>query len=307
MFARCRKKTPRSRESTDTTTDTRKSWYDLVRRSICGATVPAKASRDEQIFISLFVSAYENFAWAGSRIDRLDEQFDGAVEALVTRADGRTMAIEHTLIEPFVGDKGDYAAFEQEFLRIESDKSLGVPDTAIMVYVPVGILDGQKPATRNVIVASIHSWIENNRRQLREGIYPYQCDVPGMPPVTLTVRRHKYGHPRPHPGSLLVRRQQVTNDLDKVIEKALRRKLPKLAETKADRHVLFLERDQFTFHPDLMFAEIERQRPHFPLLERVDEIWHVETIFFEQGYVYFELRKGAEIGASFMFEGDVLM
>ena len=83
----------------------------------------------------------------------------------------------------------------------------------------------------------------------------------------------------------MVRRQQVTNDLDKVIEKALRRKLPKLVKTKADRHVLFLERDQFTFSPDLMFAEIERQRPHFPLLEQVDEIWHVETIFVEQGYV----------------------
>ena len=269
--------------------------------------MPSKPGKDEQVFIRLFVSAYENFAWAGSRIDRLDEQFDGAVEALITRADGQTMAIEHTLIEPFVGDKRDYAAFEQEFLRIESDKSLRVPDTAIMVYVPVGILDGQKPAKRNVIVESIHSWIENNRRQLREGIHPYQCDVPGRPPVTLTVRRHVYGNPSPSPGSLLVRRQQVTNDLDKVIEKALRRKLPKLVNTEADRHVLFLERDQFTFHPDLMFAEIERQRPHFPLLEQVDEIWHVETIFFDQGYVYFELRGGAAIGASFMFEGDVLM
>ena len=269
--------------------------------------MPSKPGKNEQVFIRLFVSAYENFAWAGSRIDRLDEQFDGAVEALITRADGQTMAIEHTLIEPFVGDKRDYAAFEQEFLRIESDKSLRVPDTAIMVYVPVGILDGQKPAKRNVIVESIHSWIENNRGRLREGIHPYQCDVPGRPPVTLTIRRHVYGNPRPSPGSLLIRRQQVTNDLDKVIEKALRRKLPKLVETKADRHVLFLERDQFTFHPDLMFAEIERQRPHFPLLEQVDEIWHVETIFFDQGYVYFELRRGTAIGSSFMFEGDVLM
>jgi hypothetical protein len=108
--------------------------------------VPSKPGKDEQVFIRLFVSAYENFAWAGSKIDRLDEQFDGAVEALITRADGQTIAIEHTLIEPFVGDKRDYAAFEQEFLRIESDESLRVSDTAIMVYVPVGILDGQKPA-----------------------------------------------------------------------------------------------------------------------------------------------------------------
>jgi hypothetical protein len=267
--------------------------------------MPSKHGKKEQVFIRLFVSAYENRAWAGSRIDRLDERFDRAVEALITRADGQTMAIEHTLIEPFVGDKHDFAVFRREFLRIESDKSLSVPDTAITVYVPVGILERQKPAKRNVIAESIHYWIANNRQQLREGIHPYQCDVPGMSPVTLTVRRHEYGHSRP--GSLLVRRQQVTNNLDKVIEKALLRKLPKLVETKADRHVLFLERDQYTFHPDLMFAEIERQRPHFPLLEQVDEIWHVETIFFEQGYVYFELRKGTEIEASLIFDGDVLM
>ena len=50
------------------------------------------------------------------------------------------MAIKHTLIEPFVGDKGDFAAFEQAFLKIEDDKSLAVPDTGTTVYVPVGIL-----------------------------------------------------------------------------------------------------------------------------------------------------------------------
>jgi hypothetical protein len=217
------------------------------------------------------------------------------------------MAIEHTLIEPFVGDKRDYAAFERELLRIESDKSLRVPDTGIIVYVPVGILDGKKPATRSVIVESVHSWIKNNRRQLREGIHPYQCDVPEMAPVMLTVRRHEYGHPKPTPGSLLIRRQQVTDDLDKVIEKALLRKLPKLVKVEADRHVLFLERDQFTFLPDQIFAEIERQRPRFPMLDQVDEIWHVETIFFDQGYVFFEQRMGSKKGASFMFEGDVLI
>jgi hypothetical protein len=270
--------------------------------------MPAKLGRNEQVFIRLFVSAYENFAWAGSKIDPLDEQVDGAIEALIMRADGQTMAIEHTLIEPFVGDKRDYAMFERAFLRIEDDKSLAVPDTGIIVYVPVGILDGQNPAKRNVIVESIHSWIANNREHLREGTHGYQCDVRGMPPVTLTVKRNKFGLPQPNPGSVLVRRQQVTNDLDKVIEKALRKKLPKLVNTKADRHVLLLEREQFTFHPDLIFTEIERQGPNFPLLEKVDEIWHVETIFYKQGgYVDFELRKGDQLLATIAFQDDVLV
>lgn len=267
--------------------------------------MPAKSGRDEQIFIRRFVSAYENFTWAGSKIDALDEAEDGAIDALVTRADGRTMAIEHTLIEPFVGDKSDFAMFEKAFLRIEDDKSLAVPDAGIIVYVPVGILDGQKPAMQSVVVDSIRSWIANNRLYLRDGEHRYQCDVQGMPPVTLTVKRNKFK--LPHPGSLMVRRQQVTNDLDKVIEKALREKLPKLVNTKADRHVLLLERDQFTFFPDLIFAEIERQRPNSPLLESVNEIWHVETIGYRQGgYVGFELWKDGKVLARMAFQNEIL-
>jgi hypothetical protein len=267
--------------------------------------MPAKQKRYEDDLVRLFVSAYENFAWAGSEIEYPDKKIDRGVDGLVTRADGQTMAIEHTLIEPFVGDKGDFAAFAREFLKIEDDKSLAVPDTGITVYVPVGILDGQKPAKRNVIVKSIHSWIAKNRLNLREGEHKYPCDVPGWPPVTLIVKRNKFSLPQ---GIVSVRRQQVANDLDKVIDKALRRKLPKLVKTKADRHVLFLERDQFTFNPDLIFAEIERQRTNFPSLESVDEIWHVETIGYRrEGIVNFELSKGDRVLATIAFKNDELL
>ena len=267
--------------------------------------MPAKQKRYEDDLVRLFVSAYENFAWAGSEIEYPDKKIARGVDGLVTRADGQKMAIEHTLIEPFVGDKDDFAAFGQAFLRIEDDESLAVPNTEITVNIPVGILDGQKPAKREAIVVAIHSWIAKKRLNLRDGKHGYQCDIPGMPPVTLTVERNMFGPPQ---GIVWVRRQQVTNDLDKVIEKALRRKLPKLVKTKADRHVLFLERDQFTFHPDLIFAEIERQRPNFGLLESVDEIWHVETIFYKRfGTVRFELPKGGRVLATIAFKKDELL
>jgi hypothetical protein len=267
--------------------------------------MPAKPGKYEQDLIRLFVSAYENFAWAGSKIEPLDEQKDGAPEALITRTDGQTMANEHTLIEPFVGEITDLVRFEPAFHRIKDDKSLAVPHTGIIVYVPVGILDGQVPATRDVIVKAIHSWIANNRLYLSEGEHRYQCDVPGRSPVTLTVKRNKCGVPQ---GIVSLGRQQVTNDLDKVIEEALRRKLPKLVKTEANRHLLFLERNRFNFFPDLIFAEIERQRPNFPSLEKVDEIWHVETIFYRQaGYVDFELWKGEQVLAAMAFENGTLI
>jgi hypothetical protein len=76
---------------------------------------------------------------------------------------------------------------------------------------------------------------------------------------------------------------------------------------KAGRHILLLERGQFTFHPELIFAEIERQRSNFPLLDQVDEIWEVETVFYKQGgHVGFELPKGKCLLATMHFENGIL-
>jgi hypothetical protein len=269
--------------------------------------MPSKPGRDDEVFVKLFVSAYENFAWKDSHICWLDQEQDGAVEALVTRPDRKTMAIEHTLIEPFVGDKSDFAAFDRSLAALRNDQSLAVPNAGIEVYIPAGTMDGQKPAMRNLIVQSVRAWISANRLQLREGMHQYKCDVPGRPKIELTVKFARWRVAKPKPGKLIVGRQQVRNDLDKVVERALRRKLPKLVNTKADRRILLLERDQFTFHPELIFAEIERQRSNFPLLDQVDEIWEVETVFYRQGgHVGFELPKGDRWLATMRFENGIL-
>ena len=248
--------------------------------------MPSKPGRDDEVFVKLFVSAYENFAWAGSHIDPLDQRIDGAVEALVTRSDGKTLAIEHTLVEPFVGDKRDFASFEKALLNIEQDTALPVPDHGIIVYVPVGSLEGKKPAERRAIVDAIHNWIRTNRLQLQMGEHKCPCTIPavaGKPEsvIMLTVRFTAFR--QTSRGSMLVRRQQTVNDLDKVIEKALTNKLPKLTNTNADRLILFLERDQFTFFPQQILDEIARQKANFPLLNQVDEIWILETVGYKSG------------------------
>ncbi|MBI3894297.1 MAG: hypothetical protein HY313_00050 [Acidobacteria bacterium] len=89
--------------------------------------MPTK-SRRENTFIERFLAAYANGSWADAKIDWLDMRTDGAVEALATRkSDGKTLAIEHTIIEPFVGDKKDVAFFDGVFRGIEEDVSLLVP------------------------------------------------------------------------------------------------------------------------------------------------------------------------------------
>ena len=286
--------------------------------------MPAKPGKDDEVFVKLFLSAYEDDSWADAEIILLDQLIDGTVEALATRkSDRTTLAIEHTLIEPFMGDKRDFAAFKQVFLGIENDATLLVPDHGIVVYVPVGTLDGQRPAARKVIVEAVHAWIAANRLRLRQGQHEYACPVPGSAGkadsvITLTV---EFTPPfrQKSPGMLSIRRQQVINDLDKVIAKALTNKLPKLIDAQATHHanptanpkptkrLLFLERDQFTFFPEQILDELERQKAAIPLLNDVDEIWILETIGYRPGgHLNFDLYKGQRVVASLTFHNGVL-
>ena len=267
--------------------------------------MPTKPRR-EDAFIDAFLSAYENFSWADAHRDWLDRRLDKAVEVLATRrSDGETLAIEHTLIEPFVSDKEDYAFFEPSFLKIEDDKALVVPDRWIQVFIPVGTLHGHHEAhSRDAIVKAVHDWIRAHRLNLPDGQTNHPCKVSGVPgcvayEITLTIKAKSL----PGRGALRVRRQQVGNDFGDVIGKALRRKLPKLVAQKADKRILILERQHMNLVPEQILDEIEKQSAGFSELSAVDEIWILETIGYEQsGYFGFELYRNEELVDSFFFQ-----
>jgi hypothetical protein len=206
---------------------------------------------------------------------------------------GKTLAIEHTLIEPFVKDKEDFAFFAQAFLKIEDDESLVVPDRRIEVCVPVGTLQGRRrAATREAMVNVVHQWIKNNRLNLQDGEHQYPCPMAGIPgttnfEITLTIIFNTLKGP----GQFNIRRQQIGNDFGDVVEKALRKKLPKLTSQKADKRVLILEREHMNLVPEQMLGEIRRQAPAFPQLSAVDEIWILETVGYKPGgHFLFELN-----------------
>jgi hypothetical protein len=184
----------------------------------------SRAGRDDQQFVKLFLSAYDQFSWRDADVEWLDQQGEGAVEARATRrSDGKTLAIEHTLIEPFSEDKSDLFLFKQHFLPIRDDESLRVEGRGIRVYVPVGTLKGLNKRAREVVAEAVHMWISKHRLNLRDGEHRYSCPVPGTGTVaseiTLTVKSITF--PTARPGSLLIGRQQVTSDLDKIIEKEI--------------------------------------------------------------------------------------
>jgi hypothetical protein len=147
-------------------------------------------------FITLFLSAYEENSWADADISKPDavDRQNPAVDMLATRkADGTTLAVEHTIIEPFVGDKEGFASFGPAFLAIEQDHSLLMPGRWLEVSVPVGTLRKQAPIAPDAIVRAVHGWIPVNRLTLPQGRGKYQCQVanwPGNPSfeISLNVR-----------------------------------------------------------------------------------------------------------------------
>jgi hypothetical protein len=64
---------------------------------------------------------------------------DGGVELVATQiASGRALAIEHTTIEAFVGEKNDFHQHFREFeRRLKKDPPLKEPGVALYVDAPV--------------------------------------------------------------------------------------------------------------------------------------------------------------------------
>ncbi|MFY9530766.1 MAG: hypothetical protein WBC04_09765 [Candidatus Acidiferrales bacterium] len=175
--------------------------------------------------------------------------------------------------------------------------------------VPVGTLRNQpKAATRDVIVKGVHSWLRTNRLSLRDGDSEHCCAITGIPynavfDMTLCIKVV----PLPGPGKLHVRRQQIENNLGHVVEKALRKKLPKLIKTDAEKRILLLERQHMNLYPKSMLDEIEKRKATFPDLAAVNEIWIVETILYEtDSSLRFEHYENGALVKSFDFQGTQL-
>jgi hypothetical protein len=274
----------------------------------------------EEPFIKQFLSAYENGSWADAVLAKPDavDRTNPAVDQIATRrSDGKTLAIEHTIVEPFVGDKEDLASFSAVFLDIEKDESLLVPGRWIQVFVPVGTRRHGPQESRDAIVQSVHRWIKANRLILPEGDSLYKCPIIGASGellleimLTLKVTALHRGSVAER-GSLHIRRQEVGNSLGDVIEKALKKKLAKLVNTTVDKRILLLERQHMNLFPQRILEEIEKRQASFPDLANVAEIWIIETIFYGTAfggtYLRFELYKSGEVVRSFDFEGGKLM
>jgi hypothetical protein len=181
--------------------------------------MPVKSPPKERPLIEMFLSAYENDAWRNAALDWVEEKQDGAVEVVATRADGTTLALEHTLIQPFVGEKFDSERFMKAFARIEKNPALVVPERNLDVIIPVGAIP--KGYIWEDVGQDLLAWLVANHASVPEGYSAHAVRV-GISarnaPLVLIIGLQSTSLPGMK-GNCLIARDKMPRDLRNNVEK----------------------------------------------------------------------------------------
>ena len=271
--------------------------------------MPVKSEPKERPLILMLLSACDAGAWQHAQLDWVEEKQDGAVEVIATRPDGRQLALEHTLIQPFVGEKFDSEVFIRAFGRIEKNPALTLPERNLDVIIPVHAIP--KGYNWDEVGKDLLDWLlENHTAAPQEGQSSHLVPVAAAPkngPLALTITLRTMHLPG-MAGSCLIARDKMPGDLEAIVEKALRTKIPKLVATAADKRTLLLERDQIALGDHEIYrADRETLSGAFPDLARIDEIWIANTsILASEHWASFSLMDGRGLVELLIFENAAL-
>lgn len=242
--------------------------------------------RDKQIVVR-FLSEYNKSVDSTYQIKEWPDEVEHskkAVEAIALDESGTRLAIEHTLIQPFVGEREDAQPFLNAIAPLEHDPSLTFRDYYLYLSIPVGAIpkgvDWQEAGRK------VAEWLRQNSASLPPGYTEHI--VPNLPFV-LRISINKVHHPGMH-GKVYVARNIPPDSLQEVVRNALSDKLPKLAATPANRRFLILEKADIVHFYNRIGEAVRILEPHFADLERIDEIWVADTVAWErEGWIWFHL------------------
>jgi len=201
-----------------------------------------------------------------------------AIDALASDSGGHVLAIEHTLLQPFTGDKADQIPFLKTIGRLDRRQDLAEPNSMIDLIIQVGAI--RKGVDWTELANGLEAWFLAIRG-LPAGRSVY--DVTGLPcPVRVTVGKSSLPDT---PGLLFVLRHMPAESIEPVLRTALAAKLPKLAATTASERILLLELDSPARGNWEIGQAIDDVRSDFPDIGLISTIWLAKTMVWEsEGY-----------------------
>jgi hypothetical protein len=215
-----------------------------------------------------------------------DDSSKPNVDAVCVDAAGQKLAIEHTRIEPFEGEKADAERFLKTLGSLENHPELLQPAYSITISQAVGAFStGIKRSLRALVATELINEIKAILPTLTEGQSvvtvrgaKWSVDLridksridPGDPPTFWTSRTWP-GDPGPE-----------------LILTALERKVPKLAVYTGYTRILLLDKYAIAGTVESQFALLPTGDAHIDgLLGSINEIWSVNTSILEtEGWIY---------------------
>jgi hypothetical protein len=242
-----------------------------------------KNQRDKNV-IEHWVRLYDRLTGASYAVKSWPDKDSSKknIDAMCCDLNGRTLAIEHTLIEPFAGEKNDASRFARTLMSLENHASLLQSGYWFMASQPVGSI----PTGTN--------WAEIPNELLRQLPAKLLTLPDGDSSVDIHTEhwglslRIKKMQLRPgDPGKFLTGRIYPGDPGSELIIRALERKIPKLSASIAEKKLLLLEKDAVAGTIESQFEQIPEDHEVRKSLAGIDEVWSVNTAGLESESVIF--------------------
>ncbi len=250
--------------------------------------------RRDQLLVEHFLSAYNRYHEPSYKVVRWPEVTNRktqAVEAVASNDLGLTIAIEHTLVEPFEGERQDTDRFMRVFSRLEGNPDLAMPGYDIDLIARVGAIPtgADWEEVGDVVCRQLALRIPS----LEEGRACEQMSGVGFSlEIVVTISAHDPGQ-KDH---VWISRSLPADSLEAVVRKALARKLPKLVREAADRRILLLEKADIACGFTDIRVALDRLSCEFSQLKLVDEVWLAVTHCWESEDAVFFYELLPELG-----------
>ena len=240
-------------------------------------TTPQDFERDDIELVELFLTQYKDAGGNAydliARPDRVERK-KKAVEAIAEDKHGHRLAIEHTLIEAFEGQKADDPRFLRVFERLQKDDSLGVPDRFIEVFPPAfSIPTGVKWEDTE---QKVYEWFKESQEKFpKDG--DSEHDIPNLGfGLKVLVQTMEVPGSKGFVGVGRIRPKD--RPFIDVLRKALFTKVPKLVATPADKRILLLEHQGTSVGFTEVTRGIDSTLDALPDIRKVDEVWVVHSM-----------------------------
>lgn len=203
------------------------------------------------------------------------------IDALCVDDRAHTLAIEHTLIEPFVGEKRDADRFMKTLGSLEGHPALAHQGYMFFVRQPVGAIPS------GVRWSDIAEQLVKQLQGILPGLPLQDSQVTIRAGCEINLRVQKLFMGPDYPGKLFTGRCSSSDPGPELIIRALRNKVPKLAASSAEKKILMLEKDAAAGTIENQFEQVPAEHEIRGLLPSIDEVWSANTAGLERESVLF--------------------